>query len=52
MNRNEYYQKLRNSGFLKNDHVDAGSSGLSWNDEVDISEYEIYQNGSDQSYSA
>lgn len=45
INRNEYYHKLKNPGFFKNVHIDPGGYGLSWDDEVDISEYEIYTNG-------
>ncbi|MCT7987488.1 DUF2442 domain-containing protein [Laspinema olomoucense] len=36
---------LSNPGFFKNFRVDLGGYGLVWNDEIDISEYELWQNG-------
>lgn len=45
--RNEYYQRLKDHYFFKNVHIDTGGHGLSWDDHVDLSEYEILQNGSD-----
>ena len=44
INRNEYYKKLNDINFFKNVHVDAGGHGISWDDYVDISEYEILEN--------
>ncbi len=43
INRNEHFQKLKDNSFFKNVHVDVGGHGLSWDDYVDISEYEIIQ---------
>jgi hypothetical protein len=31
--------------FFKSAHVDAGGYGISWNDDIDISEYELWNNG-------
>lgn len=45
--RNEYYQRLKDPYFFKNVHIDTGGHGLSWDDDVDISEFEILQNGFD-----
>jgi hypothetical protein len=36
---------LNNPGFFKSFRVDLGGYGLVWNDEIDISEYELWQNG-------
>lgn len=44
LNRNEHYQKLSDINFFKNVHVDTGGHGLSWDDYVDVSEYEILEN--------
>lgn len=44
LNRNEHYQKLSDLNFFKTVHVDVGGHGLSWDDYVDISEYEILEN--------
>jgi hypothetical protein len=39
------FAPLSNPGFFKNFKVDLGGYGLVWNDEIDISEYELWQNG-------
>lgn len=44
INRNEHYKKLEDINFFKNVHIDIGGHGLSWDDYVDISEYEILEN--------
>lgn len=44
LNRNEHYQKSTDFNFFKNVHIDIGGHGLSWDDYVDISEYEILEN--------
>lgn len=44
VNRNEYYHKLNDINFFKNVHVDTGGHGISWDDNVDVSEYEILEN--------
>ncbi|MCT7959609.1 DUF2442 domain-containing protein [Laspinema sp. D1] len=36
---------LSNPVFFKNFRVELGGYGLVWNDEIDISEYELWQNG-------
>ncbi|MBN2652582.1 MAG: DUF2442 domain-containing protein [Spirochaetales bacterium] len=43
-NRNENFKKLENFNFFKTVHIDAGGHGLSWDDYVDVSEYEILNN--------
>ena len=43
--RNDYYKRLENPGFFKNFQIDNGGHGIYWDDDVDLSEYEIYQNG-------
>jgi hypothetical protein len=36
---------LRDEGFFKNVRVDSGGYGISWNDDIDLSEYELWKNG-------
>jgi hypothetical protein len=35
--------------FLKAVTVDPGGYGISWNDDIDLSEYELWTNGQDAS---
>ncbi|MGV2388835.1 MAG UNVERIFIED_CONTAM: DUF2442 domain-containing protein [Microcystis novacekii LVE1205-3] len=39
------FSPLKNYAFLKNFQLDPSGSGIIGNDEVDISEYEIWLNG-------
>jgi len=39
------FQLLKNDAFFKSVKVDAGGYGISWNDDVDLSEYELWANG-------
>jgi hypothetical protein len=39
------FQMLSDIGFFRAVRVDAGGYGVSWNDDVDLSEYEIWTNG-------
>ena len=39
------FQLLRNQAFFKAVHVDPGGYGVSWNDDLDLSEYELWTNG-------
>ncbi len=39
------FKPLQNPGFFRNFRLDLGGYGLIWNDEIDISEYELWQNG-------
>ncbi len=41
----EVFQLLKNEAFFKAVRVDAGGYGISWSDEVDLSEYELWTNG-------
>ncbi len=41
----EVFQLLNNEAFFKAVKVDAGGYGISWNDGVDLSEYELWTNG-------
>jgi hypothetical protein len=36
---------LRNPSFFRSFKVDEGGYGIVWNDEIDLSEYELWQNG-------
>jgi hypothetical protein len=41
------FRTLGNDVFFRQVRVDAGGYGVSWNDEVDLSEYELWTNGSE-----
>ncbi|MDY6781852.1 MAG: DUF2442 domain-containing protein [Cyanobacteriota bacterium] len=36
---------LKNTKFFKNFHIEPGGYAIVWNDDLDISEYELWQNG-------
>jgi hypothetical protein len=39
------FQLFQNEAFFKMVTVDPGGYGVSWNDEMDLSEYELWNNG-------
>jgi hypothetical protein len=39
------FRLLRHDAFFKAVTVDPGGYGVSWNDEMDLSEYELWNNG-------
>ncbi len=39
------FQLLKNEALFKAVRVDLGGYGISWSDEVDLSEYELWTNG-------
>jgi hypothetical protein len=39
------FQLLHNEAFFKAVQVDPGGYGISWNDDMDLSEYELWTNG-------
>ncbi|VEN73138.1 conserved hypothetical protein [Candidatus Desulfarcum epimagneticum] len=39
------FSALKNSAFFKNVRIDTGGYALIWNEDIDISEYEIWRNG-------
>jgi hypothetical protein len=41
----EMFQVLKNDALFKFVKVDSGGFGISWNDEADLSEYELWTNG-------
>ena len=41
----EMFQLLKNDAFFKSVKVDPGGYGISWNDDADLSEYELWTNG-------
>ncbi len=43
----EMFQSLRNEAFFRSVKVDAGGYGISWDDNVDLSEYELWVNGTE-----
>ena len=38
---------LKNDAFFKTVKTDAGGYGISWNDDVDLSEYELWTNSTE-----
>jgi len=38
------FKALENEGFFKQVKVDGGGHGISWDDKVDLSEYEVWMN--------
>jgi len=43
--KRETFQLLKTEALFKSVKVDAGGYGVSWNDNVDLSEYELWTNG-------
>jgi hypothetical protein len=41
----DQFQAIQNEVFFKTVKVDPGGCGVSWNDEIDLSEYELWTNG-------
>lgn len=41
----EMFQVLKSDAFFKSVKVDSGGYGISWNDDADLSEYELWENG-------
>lgn len=41
----EMFQLLKNEAFFKSVKADPGGYGVSWNDDADLSEYELWVNG-------
>ena len=39
------FSLLRNPAFFRLVHVDTGGYGVSWNSDIDLSEYELWTNG-------
>jgi len=39
------FQLLKNPAFFRAVRVDPGGYGISWNDDLDLSEYELWTNG-------
>jgi len=38
------FKALQNEAFFKSVKVDSGGFGISWNDDIDLSEYELWVN--------
>ncbi len=41
----EIFSPLKNSAFFKNVQIEKGGYAVYWNDEIDISEYELWIHG-------
>jgi hypothetical protein len=48
----EMFRVLENEVFFKSVKVDSGGYGISWSDDIDLSEYEIWANGKEQPLAA
>lgn len=46
LNRPEF-KPLLNKAFFRSVKVDLGGYGISWNDDIDLSEYELWVNGAE-----
>ena len=44
------FEPLKNPRFFKSFRVEAGGYGLVWNEDIDISEYELWKNGASLKY--
>jgi uncharacterized protein YerC len=44
MEKFEVFQMLENEVFFKQVKADSGGYGISWNDQLDLSEYELWTN--------
>ncbi|MEG4046836.1 DUF2442 domain-containing protein [Microcoleus sp. Pol17_C1] len=42
---NPMFATLRNPGFFRNFKIEPGGYAVVWNEDIDISEYELWQNG-------
>jgi hypothetical protein len=43
--KKEMFAPLKNSAFFKNVQIESGGYAVSWNEDIDISEYELWLNG-------
>ena len=44
------FAPLKNPSFFKDFRIEAGGYGLVWNEDIDISEYELWENGVNLKY--
>ena len=42
---NSMFAPLRQPAFFKNFRIDPGGYGILWNEDIDLSEYELWKNG-------
>jgi hypothetical protein len=45
LTQREMFAPLRNEAFFRNVSVEPGGYAVSWNSEIDISEFELWQHG-------
>lgn len=43
----EPFNQFKDRALFKNVHVDSGGYGISWNDDIDLSESELWTHGED-----
>jgi Protein of unknown function (DUF2442) len=41
------FHPLKNPAFFRNFEIDKAGYGIVWNEDIDLSEYELWQNGTD-----
>lgn len=46
--KNEMFSPLKNPDFFKNVQIEPSGYAVFWNEEIDISEYELWINGTNQ----
>ncbi len=42
--KKQMFAPLKNQGFFKNVQIESGGYAVSWNEDIDISEYELWKN--------
>lgn len=45
LHRDENFKRLKNPGYFENIRIDPGGYGISWDDDLDLSENELWLNG-------
>jgi hypothetical protein len=45
--KKEPFDRLKDKALFKNVHVDSGGYGISWSDDIDLSESELWTHGKD-----
>lgn len=45
LNEFDWYVDLKNNGLFHRAYIDCGGHGIAWNEDIDISEQEIWDNG-------
>lgn len=46
------YEKLKDEAFFKNVKIDCGGYAISWDSDIDISEVELWEGGTELTYNS